>query len=41
MKRFFVIAVVLLVGLSAGISAETKNEKKFRSLSQEILGDSC
>jgi uncharacterized protein (DUF885 family) len=38
MKRFFAIAVILLVGLSAGISAETKNEKKFRSLSEEILG---
>ena len=37
MKRFCTIAVILLAGLSAVISAETKNEKKFRSLSQEIL----
>ncbi|MDD4052699.1 MAG: DUF885 domain-containing protein [candidate division Zixibacteria bacterium] len=39
MKRFITIAVILLVGLSAGISAETKNEKKLRTLSSDILGD--
>lgn len=37
MKRYIAVVVILLVGLSAGVSAETKNEKKFRSLSREIL----
>ncbi|NMC43752.1 MAG: DUF885 domain-containing protein [candidate division Zixibacteria bacterium] len=37
MKRFIAVMVILLVGLSAGVAGETKNEKKFRKLSQEIL----
>lgn len=37
MKRFIAVLVILLVGLSAGVAGETKNEKKFRNLSRDIL----